>query len=66
MGRKTSVYLPDDLAADVRASGVPMAELLRRGLGLGVVDEGVSREDVREIVRDEVRSALRDAQGGGL
>jgi pyruvate dehydrogenase E2 component (dihydrolipoyllysine-residue acetyltransferase) len=33
MGQRTSVYLDDDLHAAVKASGVPLAELIRRGLG---------------------------------
>jgi hypothetical protein len=32
MGQRTSVYLDDDLAAAVKASGIPLAELVRRGL----------------------------------
>jgi hypothetical protein len=32
MGTRTSVYLDDDLKAAVKASGVPLAELIRRGL----------------------------------
>ena len=32
MGRRTSLYLSDDLEAAVRASGLPLAELVRRGL----------------------------------
>jgi hypothetical protein len=32
MGRRTSIYLDDDLQAAVKASGVPLAELIRRGL----------------------------------
>lgn len=33
VGKRTSVYLSDGLAAAVEASGVPLAELIRRGLG---------------------------------
>lgn len=35
MGQRTSVYLDDDLHAAVKASGVPLAELIRRGLVAG-------------------------------
>jgi hypothetical protein len=35
MGQRTSVYLDEDLQAAVKASGVPLAELIRRGLGAG-------------------------------
>ena len=34
MGQRTSVYLSDELKAAVKASGVPLAELVRRGLGV--------------------------------
>lgn len=33
MGKRTSVYLSDDLAEAVERSGIPLAELVRRGLG---------------------------------
>jgi len=32
MGQRTSVYLDDDLHAAAKASGIPLAELVRRGL----------------------------------
>lgn len=76
-GKKTSVYLADDLAAAVEASGVPLAELLRRGLKeppLELADvarlaadavAGSVGEDVRQAVREGVRDALRDLQQGG-
>jgi hypothetical protein len=35
MGQRTSVYLDDSLQAAEKASGVPIAELVRRGLGAG-------------------------------
>ena len=35
MGRRTSVSLDDSLQAAEKASGVPIAELVRRGLGAG-------------------------------
>lgn len=35
MGERTSIYLADDLGAAVKASGVPLAELIRRGLAAG-------------------------------
>lgn len=33
MGKRTSVYLSDKIEAAVKASGVPLAELVKRGLG---------------------------------
>ena len=35
MGTRTSVYLDDDLKAAVKASDVPLAEVIRRGLAAG-------------------------------
>lgn len=52
MGRKTSVWLPDDLAERVRESGVPLAELIRRGLEAG------QPAAVFEVVRSAVRAEL--------
>ena len=37
-GERTSVYLAADLAAAVKASGVPLAELIRRGLAAGTAE----------------------------
>jgi len=34
-GERTSIYLAADLAAAVKASGIPLAELVRRGLDAG-------------------------------
>lgn len=54
-GRKTSVYLSEELSAQVEASGVPLAELIRRGLA---ADEPEPLEDtIRRILRDELRNA---------
>ena len=73
MGKKTSVYFPDDLAEAVAESGAGVAELVRRGLDAPALDPAMRaatyavdavREDLREIVRSEVRKALSDAQGG--
>ena len=53
-GRKTSVYLSEELSAQVEASGMPLAEILRRGL---TADEPESLEDmIRRVVRDELRN----------
>jgi hypothetical protein len=79
MGKRTSVYLSDDLDAAVKASGVALGELVRRGLSAWTPEEAAARLagaaaaeavredqrlDLREIVRDEIRSALSDVQGG--
>ena len=69
MGRKTSVWLSDDLEAAWRASGLPLAELVRRGLGLeaagGPVDEPTLRRAVREIVREEMAGLSVACSGSG-
>jgi len=48
MGKKTSIYLSDELAEAVKASGVRPAELIRRGL------------DVREPMPPEIET-MREA-----
>lgn len=54
MGLRTSVYLSDELAAMWKASGIPLAELVRRGLAAGgPVDEATLRR-----VLDEKLSGL--------
>lgn len=35
MGRKTSVYLADDIIAALAADPRPLAEIIRAGLGIG-------------------------------
>ena len=37
-GERTSVYLAADLAGAVKASGIPLAELVRRGLNTGTAE----------------------------
>ena len=52
------MWLSDDLEAAWRASRLPLAELVRRGLGMEAagspVDEPTLRRAVREIIRDEL------------
>jgi hypothetical protein len=55
-GRKTSVYLSEQLAAEVEQSGVPLAELVRRGLAAGEPEP--IEDTLRRIVRDEIRNAI--------
>lgn len=38
IGQRTSVYPDDDLHAAVKASGVPLAELIRRGLAASAAE----------------------------
>jgi hypothetical protein len=73
---KTSVWLPDDLSDQWKASGVALAELVRRGLAAGEPEP--LDDKIRRIVREEVsalpdaddlkrivRDAIRDASMGG-
>lgn len=72
MGKKTSVYLTDDLAAAVAASGVGIGELVRRGLNWEAVTIRQAAAEAVEQVSDEldkridraVERALRKMQGG--
>jgi hypothetical protein len=57
VGRKTSVYLPDDLAERVRASGVPMAVLIRRGLDAGEPEPLEDR--LAAVIRAEFEARFR-------
>src|SRR5690348_3929804 len=68
MGQKTSVYLADDVAAKAKASGIPLGELVRRGLEAGEPEsleavagrlEAAMRQAV-EAVQEEVRRAVRE------
>src|SRR5579859_3105238 len=73
MGVKTSVYLSDDLAEAVRASGVPLRELVRRGLGerapeltaAAVAVEAV-RDDLDRVARALAAGAAAEAVTGAL
>ena len=49
MGLKTSVYLSDDLAAQWRASKLPLAEVIRRGL---------ARSDDKPVTLADLRAEL--------
>ena len=54
MGLRTSVYLSDELAAMWRASKLPLAEVVRRGLSAGgPVDEAT----LRHVLREELAAA---------
>ena len=54
-GQKTSVYLSASLYAAWRASGVPLSELVRRGLELG---DQADEDRLRRILREELRAEL--------
>lgn len=69
MGQKTSVYLTDEVAARVKASGLTPGELIRRGLdpaeheSLEAMLRRVVREEARQAVREELAAALSPACG---
>lgn len=75
MGKRTSIYLADDVAAGLKASGETGNAVLRRGLGLERPDVALARRaavDALESLGDElqdridraVERALRKMQGG--
>lgn len=58
MGKKTSVYLTDEVDARVKASGLTAAELIRRGL------DAAERESLREsleAMERRLEAAMRQA-----
>lgn len=58
VGKKTSVWLSDDLAARVAESGVSLAALIRRGLDAG--EPAPFEESLRGAIRDELEALLGD------
>jgi hypothetical protein len=60
MGSKTSVYLSDELHEAVKASGVPLAELVRRGLEASTPD---GPEALRRTVAYLAKVAGKLAEG---
>jgi predicted transcriptional regulator len=60
MGRRTSIYLTDALDEGVAAAGLPLAELLRRGLAAQEPGRSVSAAEIREIIREEQSPVLDD------
>ena len=66
MGLRTSVYLSDELAAMWKASKLPLAEVVRRGLSAGgPVDEATLRHVLREELASLPVAAARAAGGYG-
>jgi hypothetical protein len=55
------VYLSDDLAAAVEASGVPLAELIRRGLA-GAAPPAVTRPETPGEIRAKVTTSRAAAE----
>ena len=57
MGKKTSIYLTDDLAERVSESGLSLAELIRRGLD--AADPDPIEDRLAEVVRAEFEARFR-------
>jgi hypothetical protein len=64
---KTSIWLPDDLVEPWKATGVSLAELVRRGIDAPIPGSPPDAVALRAIVReelavgvDEVRRAVRE------
>lgn len=57
MGKKTSIYLPDELAEAIRASGKSIPDLIRLGLEAG-------KRGRADRLADEVERMLRMLQDG--
>lgn len=70
MGQKTSIYLTDEIAARVKASGLAPGEVIRRGLdateheSLEVTLRRAVREEVRQAVREELAAILPSLTAG--
>ena len=62
VGKRTSVYLSDGLAAAVAESGVPLAELIRRGLA--AVAPSATRLETPGEIRAKVTRAREAAELG--
>ena len=73
MGKRTSVYLSDELAAGVAASGAGLAELVRRGLGAALPGGvppvppplQVVEEAIVTVERSPRKARVRKAGPGG-
>ena len=55
---KTSVYLTSDLDARWRKAGVPLADLIRRGLDSLEVAPVDLEGTIRRVIREEVRAEM--------
>ena len=55
MGLRTSIYLTDELATIWKASGLPAAEVFRRGLNTGgPVDEATLETTLRRVLDEKL------------
>lgn len=53
MGRKTSVYLSDEIARRLEASPLPLAEVIRRGLDADDPEPPDLEVTLRRVIRQE-------------
>jgi hypothetical protein len=65
MGRKTSVTLPGDLHAAWKAAGLPLAEVIRRGLD-GTGDTARHAAAETRLAQVEARVAQLEARADSL
>jgi hypothetical protein len=59
MPRKTSIYLPDDLAEAIRASGKSIPDLIRLGLAAGERERSDRLADAVENLTGLLREGYR-------
>lgn len=65
MGKKTSVYLTDQMLAQLEKSGRSLPEVIRTGLGMAPAAVS-SRPELVAALREAVRDALRSGVEGNL
>ena len=58
MGKKTSVYLSDEQAERLRASSLPLAEVIRRGLDAVAPEQPDLEAMLRRIIREELAAVV--------
>jgi hypothetical protein len=58
---KTSVWLSDDIAERWKQTGLPLAELVKRGLDAGEPEALDGK--IRRIIREELQRAAGQSQG---
>ena len=66
MGKRTSIYLPDDVAEALESSGETGSAVLRRGLGMERPDEAMARlasQTAMLDVADRLGEALERLRG---
>jgi len=64
MGKKTSVYLTDEMQARLASSGRSLPEVIRTGLGMSPATAAPSRADLTAALREVVRESLAEGNHG--